>query len=132
MSIHDYLNEVKSTLQTYGKDILIALSICAACTLGYGIGLLNHDTSQGAAVISSFKVATDAKAESQPSSINVGANKAVEAEGMGVVYASKNGTRYYFSNCGGLSRIKPENKISFPNPAAAEATGLTLASGCRP
>lgn len=46
------------------------------------------------------------------------------------VAASKNGTRYYYPWCGGISRIKEANKIWFSSAGAAEAAGYTLASGC--
>ncbi len=44
--------------------------------------------------------------------------------------ASKNGTRYYLSTCSGVSRIKPENIISFESREAAEAAGFTKAANC--
>ncbi|MEY3470943.1 MAG: hypothetical protein RLZZ223_293 [Candidatus Parcubacteria bacterium] len=46
------------------------------------------------------------------------------------IIASKNGKRYYYSHCGGVNRIKAENKIYFNTKEEAEAKGLTLASGC--
>ncbi|MGA1046697.1 MAG: hypothetical protein ACO3UU_01710 [Minisyncoccia bacterium] len=47
------------------------------------------------------------------------------------IVASKNGKRYYYPNCGGINRIKPENRIYFDTKEQAEAKGLTLASGCK-
>jgi hypothetical protein len=49
----------------------------------------------------------------------------------GNIVASKNGKRYYYPNCGGINRIKPENRIYFETKEQAEAKGLTLASGCK-
>ena len=49
----------------------------------------------------------------------------------GKIVASKNGKRYYYPNCGGINRIKPENRIYFDTKEQAEAKGLTLASGCK-
>lgn len=46
------------------------------------------------------------------------------------VYASNKGTKYYYASCGGLSKVSPANKISFPSSRAAEAAGYSLASGC--
>lgn len=46
------------------------------------------------------------------------------------VYASKSGTRYYYSDCSGLNRIKPENRISFASVAMAEKAGYTKAANC--
>lgn len=47
------------------------------------------------------------------------------------IVASKNGKKYYYSNCKGINRIKPENRIYFETKEQAEAKGLTLASGCK-
>ena len=48
----------------------------------------------------------------------------------GLVAASRNGTRYYYPWCGGISRIKETNKVWFDSEAAAKTAGYTLASGC--
>lgn len=50
---------------------------------------------------------------------------------QGQIIASKNGKRYYYKNCGGVNRIKIENRIYFETEQQAEAKGLTLASGCK-
>ncbi len=49
----------------------------------------------------------------------------------GKIVASKNGKRYYYPNCGGINRIKLENRIYFDTNEQAESKGLTLASGCK-
>ena len=48
----------------------------------------------------------------------------------GLVAASRNGTRYYYPWCGGLSRIKEANKVWFKTVEAAEQAGYAIASGC--
>ncbi|TSC68147.1 MAG: hypothetical protein G01um101466_540 [Parcubacteria group bacterium Gr01-1014_66] len=48
----------------------------------------------------------------------------------GLVAASRNGKRYYYPWCAGLNRVKEANKIWFDSEKAAEAAGLTIASGC--
>ena len=40
-----------------------------------------------------------------------------------VVVASKNGTKYYFSWCSGISRISPQNKVTFSGAKEAEQAG---------
>lgn len=47
------------------------------------------------------------------------------------IVASKNGTKYYFIWCDGISRIKEENRIYFNNSAEAEANGYTIAQNCQ-
>lgn len=48
------------------------------------------------------------------------------------IFASRNGTRYYYKNCSGLSRIAEENLISFSSIEEAETAGYTLAANCNP
>jgi DNA/RNA endonuclease YhcR with UshA esterase domain len=46
------------------------------------------------------------------------------------IFASKNGSTYYFSSCGSSSRIKEENKIWFTDETAAQSAGYRLAKAC--
>ncbi|MEK7143665.1 MAG: hypothetical protein AAB756_02440 [Patescibacteria group bacterium] len=46
------------------------------------------------------------------------------------IVASKNGTRYYFPWCGGLSRISEQNKVTFSSTKEAEVAGYTIAANC--
>lgn len=48
----------------------------------------------------------------------------------GTIFASKNGSTYYFSSCGSSSRIKEENKIWFTDETAAQSAGYRLAKAC--
>ena len=48
------------------------------------------------------------------------------------VIASKNGKKYHYSSCPGANQIAEANKITFPTPEAAEASGYTLANNCKP
>jgi hypothetical protein len=47
------------------------------------------------------------------------------------IAASKSGTKYYYQNCAGLSRIKPENLTFFASESLAERAGYTLAKNCQ-
>ncbi len=49
-------------------------------------------------------------------------------EGDFRVFASKNGSRYYFEWCS--SQVKESNKVYFDSEDLAEGAGYTLASGC--
>lgn len=46
------------------------------------------------------------------------------------VVASKNGAKYYFSWCSGISRISEANKVTFPSAKEAEKAGYTIAANC--
>ena len=47
------------------------------------------------------------------------------------IAASTGGTKYYYQNCSGLKRIKPENLIYFTSESLAEGAGYTLAKNCK-
>lgn len=49
----------------------------------------------------------------------------------GKIGASSGGTRYYYSHCSGLARIKPENRLYFDTPEEAENAGFSLAENCK-
>ena len=48
----------------------------------------------------------------------------------GQFVASKNGTKYYYPDCAGASRIKEENKIWFQTADQAKRAGYTPAVNC--
>ncbi len=49
---------------------------------------------------------------------------------IGVVVASKSGTKYHLPDCPGAKQIKESNLISFSSIAAAKAAGYTAAANC--
>ncbi|MBD3245312.1 MAG: hypothetical protein GF335_04980 [Candidatus Moranbacteria bacterium] len=44
--------------------------------------------------------------------------------------ASKNGTKYYTLDCGGVNRIKDENKVYYSSEKEAQADGKTFSATC--
>jgi hypothetical protein len=46
------------------------------------------------------------------------------------IIVSKSGTKYYFSHCGGVNRIKPENRVFFDSEKDAIEGGYELAKNC--
>lgn len=59
---------------------------------------------------------------------NVEGNDPVENADAKTVFASQNGEKYYFKDCSTLSRILPENLISFSSAAEAEEAGYEPSS----
>jgi hypothetical protein len=56
------------------------------------------------------------------------AEELTQGDGDFKVFASVNGSKYYFDWCS--SQVKDSNKIYFDSEQAAQATGRELASGC--
>ncbi|MCD8495059.1 MAG: hypothetical protein LRY41_03445 [Candidatus Pacebacteria bacterium] len=50
---------------------------------------------------------------------------------QGQYVASKNGSKYYKEGCGGISRIKEENRVFFDTEAEAQAKGLERSTQCK-
>ncbi len=48
-----------------------------------------------------------------------------------VFVASKNGTKYYYAWCAGVTKIKEENKVWFSTKEEAEKAGYTPAANCK-
>ncbi len=116
--LQELLNKIKPAYE----DLIIVLTIILSATLGLGIGLTNSSPNNSNNPAVSIERFDDNLAS---------ANSAIKSDNQNqTVYASKNGKKYYYSNCGGLSRIKEENKISFASPTLAESAGFTVASGC--
>ena len=100
------------------KKLFLALVIILVAALSFGIGRLTGEGSR-----EPIRVEYD-----QSISNNVQKNQTAGA--LNAIIASKNGKKYYYSHCGGVNRIKEENKITFATPEAAQASGYSLASGC--
>lgn len=49
---------------------------------------------------------------------------------IGLVVASKSGSKYHLPDCPGVKTILPANKITFSSPQEAERAGYTPAANC--
>lgn len=147
MSIKDFPLKIKSFLTLLREraesakdsfkikeDAFVAILFLCVGLVSFGLGKLSameKNTNQVAAVEESV---SQKATEKIPVSINtpnkVKANPIIQANQSGIVLASKNGTRYYYPWCSGVSRIKEENKVWFNSIEEAESAGLTLAANC--
>lgn len=124
--------------QKFVKHIEGLLLIMSAILIGgsaYLIGNMNALESNLSEIQvvypDAIAIKSDTKVEEIKSTEMSSANNQEANLSTGKIVASKNGKRYYYPNCGGINRIKPENRIYFETKEQAEAKGLTLASGCK-
>lgn len=124
--------------QKFVKHIEGLLLIMSAILIGgsaYLIGNMNALESNISEIQivypDAIAIKSDTKVEEIKSTEMSSANNQETNLATGNIVASKNGKRYYYPNCGGINRIKPENRIYFETKEQAEAKGLTLASGCK-
>ena len=111
------------------ESFLMVIIITLVGLAGFGLGRLSN-AGEGKAII----IQTESSQNLQTNSVQATLNTAsvIDAiNGPGSVVASKNGTKYYFSWCGGVGRIQDQNKIYFTSEQEAIEAGYSKASGCK-
>ncbi len=131
--------EIKSLLKN--DAVFYSLVIIAVAIIAFGLGRLSVSQATPVGPESAVKssplrpfvppIASTTPIPSSPSPQSQGAAVTEAAvAGDGSVIASKSGTKYHFPWCPGAKQIKEANRISFPNAAAARASGYTPAANC--
>ena len=145
MSIKDFIEKIKSFRgnlkdKFYSSDnglkikddLFVAILIIFVGIISFGLGKLSNLEKKNVEDIPLANIPSSATvALSNPNSVSnkIVSNSTTSVQ-KGIVVASKNGTRYYYPNCSGVSKIKEENKVWFNSIKDAEIIGLILASGC--
>lgn len=137
MSITDFIQKIKKIgLFLANKDLLMALCIICTSIVSYSLGTMEQNTQKGsAAVVFTDVPRVAAVATSLPPKNNdeTSPNQDTsKAHNKTTIFASKSGTKYYFTWCKSGNRVKLENRIYYPSAAAAEKAGKTIASNCTP
>ncbi len=109
--------------------LLPAILVMTGLT-AFGLGRLSVMGEEGPRLVIRLPDGTvqAAAAYASTAAISKAANTAGASSGAYV--ASKSGTKYYLPSCGGVSRIKEENKIWFATVAEAKVAGYTAAANC--
>lgn len=131
MSIATLAKKGKYLLTRVPSHAYIVAVLILASTLSFMLGIaLGKDLERQAIglQITSFEM-TKQESAKEALEATKASPEALPQEGGGYV-ASKNGTRYYLPWCGGVSRIKEENRVWFQTKEEAEARGLTPAKNC--
>ena len=123
MTIAEVREKCKSIIAGLPRDILIVGVIILSALLSFGFGYLaGRETGQGRDIT--------LEEHTYPATIDTDGVGTTEQEVRQVI-ASKNGTKYYFPECSGTSRIAEKNKVYFVSASAALAKGYTLAANCK-
>ena len=114
------------------RKLFLSLVILLVAGLSFGLGRL---TTAGKA--SPIKIEYDPSLSAyleEPSGAKVQTASVINAVGESStsVVGSSKGTKYHYSHCPGAKQISEGNKVVFASPAAAEASGYTLALNCSP
>ncbi len=119
-----------------GKIVLVVLAGLILVLFGLGMFLLGRFSAQNGSmgnnevIIEYPPLVANYGAGSQASVAQTTTSSALHTGKTGQLVASKNGTRYYPLDCGGVSRIKEENKTYFNSITEAENAGYEPAAGC--
>lgn len=110
-------------------DILLVLVITLASTASFGLGRMSvvKDNREPIAILYPEKM-EKAPVFQVAGSVN---NTPIEAPIGKTILASKNGKKYYFTNCSGANRIKSSNRVWYANEKDAESAGLTKSATCK-
>jgi hypothetical protein len=103
------------------RRYFLASVIILVALLSFGIGRLTGTDRAGVSVNYDPSLLETDKLAGTP----IG-----DSKGLPSVYASSQGTKYYYTHCG--SSISEKNKVTFATAALAEAAGYTLAKNCAP
>lgn len=124
----------KRVLERVPEGVLMALIVVLASSGSFGLGMLAaRETGTGDVWVEELPL----KEVSLGASAQAAAGEPEQAlpeptlNAGGQYVASKNGTKYYLPWCGGVSRIKEENKVWFSSKEEAEAKGYAPAANCK-
>ncbi len=130
MSINDLKEKIKYFLASDGaRDVYISLVIILVAISAFGLGRLSKANLDGPGIVVQYP-------DGNQSPYGAFSETAAAPDDVSDVFAkdifaSKNGTRYYFSSCTGAGKIKEENKVWFSTEAQAQAAGFTKSSTCK-
>lgn len=117
------------------REVYTAIIIILVGLASFGLGRLSNELDNRPAVkIYNEELSGQPSAslvETQTAAVANTASSEESTLSAGVVVASKNGTKYYFPWCGGVSRISAANKITFASRAEAEKAGYGPAANCK-
>lgn len=128
-SIANITRKIKSfTQKSLFTDILAVFIILFTSTLSFGLGRLSVIKENRQPVLIKYP---ENDLSYKENNLPQYRDSRISAPAGKTVLASKNGTKYYFINCSGADRIKPENIVWFTGPEDAEKAGLTKSSTCK-
>ena len=147
MSINNFFSSSNESENIWSIVIFLTLFAIGAGMFGWQIAMNQKEkTSNSKTVITEqydniFKNSNGANAVTLPEYASLQQNVLTDDSNISrsvnntsvkpeIVFASKNGTRYYSIGCKAGNRINDENKVFFQNVLAAAATGLEPAVNC--
>ena len=118
------------TKTAFRGDFFTAVVIILVAFAGFGLGRLSALEGKKMPILierSSSSLSSTNEAIPNKNTVSI---KTTQNPSEKSFVAAKSGTKYYFPWCGGVSRIKEENKIWFASEAEARKAVFTPAANC--
>ncbi len=112
------VKKVKHKIKSFENDLIIVIIIILVTFTSFGLYRLAELRGNKTPITIRLEKKTE-----------IGESGIVDAEKPFV--ASKNGTKYYYPWCSGVSRIKEENKVWFSSADEAKKAGFQPAANCK-
>ena len=119
-----------STSLLQSQTLLICMIIIISSVLSYLLGQNSQFLAKNSESVVFYDVPENPLNKKEISNIeDIGIERKVEQNNK-TIFASKNGTKYYFPWCSGSSRVKLENRVYYESEESAKKSGKTVAAGC--
>jgi len=115
----------------FRTDFFTAIVIILVAFAGFGLGRLSALEGKRSPILIEKNLSLSPSSNESISNKNTASVKTAQNPSKKSFVASKFGTKYYFPWCGGVSKIKEENKIWFASEAEAQKAGFTPAANCK-
>jgi len=114
------------------EDTFIIFAIILIGLAGFGLGRISAvEKSRELITIKPANFTTLSSTTTANNLVPVSAAAMISGENAkGMLVASKNGTKYYFPWCSGVSKINEINKVWFDSYESAQKAGLSAAANC--
>lgn len=134
-TISHIAGKIKLFVSTYIAELGVSAIIALVALSSFYLGRIsvNSLASDNRITIESSQTASSTAIMENAQEKSVSATKTEPYSPVstaGQIVASKNGKRYYYPGCPGISRISPANIVHFASALEAERFGLTLADNC--
>lgn len=105
------------------RKYFLTIILILVAILAFGVGRLTGESREGVKIITNDQdLMTKAQLDLKPSDLGASTENSV--------FASSQGTKYYYSHC--KSTVSEKNKVTFASALMAEKAGYALATNCKP
>ena len=117
---------VKEFVRTHEADIVLVIGVFLVSLISFGLGRLSLAKSEHTPIKIEEVGSVCKPMEMSTTTTHTNSLQQDDAQ----LVASRNGSKYYFPWCAGVSRIKEANKVTFASEVEAQAAGYELAANC--